>query len=174
MTARTTRSISRRVSGVTTPVDEIRSSTSSRSLLRTSSEGRAGSRLYTSGRVPLRYPRMSRKPFVATSVTRPSRPVNNAFVATVVPCETRPTSVASIPVEMSSERESANAFEGSAGVEGTFATLIVPLDPRATASVNVPPTSIATTQDSRNGPPRFWLAARKPQADHDVGRLRAQ
>jgi hypothetical protein len=101
-----------------------------------------------SGRLPPRNPRMSRKPSVATRTVFAIRPVRIAFVATVVPCERSRTRDGLTPDSASSSRAATSPNEGSSGVEGTFATRKPPSLPTATASVNVPPTSTATTQVS--------------------------
>src|SRR5512143_3828998 len=97
---------------------------------------------------------MSRKPSVATKSTRPMRPVRTAFVAMVVPWESSRTSAGTNASTASSVDASARPIDGSSGVEGTFATRRLPSLPIATASVNVPPTSTATTQDSLSWDPQ--------------------
>jgi hypothetical protein len=86
----------------------------------------------------------SRKPRVVTIAAAGSRRVMSAFVATVVPWQNSATSSRRMPAAATPASTPSIGF----GVEETFATSSAPSRwSRTQTSVNVPPTSTATTLD---------------------------
>src|SRR5688572_25391612 len=87
--------------------------------------------------------RICPKPCVVTSPTRAPFASSIAFVATVVPCMTKPRSPGSMPLSSQIRRTPTRTpSEGSAGVEGVFTRKRSPFSSSTRSrSVKVPPTS---------------------------------
>ena len=93
--------------------------------------------------------KVSSNPEVVMRPTFAPRPVNTAFVATVVPCITSLISEGSIPEESQIFATPFNTpTDESSGVDGTLAVLVSPVSSLSKRkSVNVPPTSTPRRYD---------------------------